>query len=134
MDSRSNRVVTPTAIMTPVRVAGTTVSRASLHNGDYIKLKDIRLKDTVLIYKAGDIIPEVSQVVLDKRPKDSEEYQLPTHCPVCGSELVHLDEEVALRCINPEMPCSNERRFEPLCFKKCDEYRWVGAARTRTDV
>ncbi|HFD3495993.1 TPA: NAD-dependent DNA ligase LigA [Enterococcus faecium] len=97
-------VVTPTAVMTPVRVAGTTVSRASLHNGDYIKLKDIRLKDTVLIYKAGDIIPEVSQVVLDKRPKDSEEYQLPTHCPVCGSELVHLDEEVALRCINPKCP------------------------------
>ncbi|EGP4987453.1 TPA: NAD-dependent DNA ligase LigA [Enterococcus faecium] len=97
-------VVTPTAIMTPVRVAGTTVSRASLHNGDYIKLKDIRLNDTVLIYKAGDIIPEVSQVVLDKRPKDSEEYQLPTHCPVCGSELVHLDEEVALRCINPKCP------------------------------
>ncbi|EFF37412.1 DNA ligase, NAD-dependent [Enterococcus faecium E980] len=97
-------VVTPTAIMTPVRVAGTTVSRASLHNGDYIKLKDIRLKDTVLIYKAGDIIPEVSQVVMDKRPKDSEEYQLPTHCPVCGSELVHLDEEVALRCINPKCP------------------------------
>lgn len=97
-------VVTPTAIMTPVRVAGTTVSRASLHNGDYIKLKDIRLKDTVLIYKAGDIIPEVSQVVLDKRPKDSEEYKLPTHCPVCGSELVHLDEEVALRCINPKCP------------------------------
>ncbi|MCL6152619.1 NAD-dependent DNA ligase LigA [Enterococcus faecium] len=97
-------VVTPTAIMTPVRVAGTTVSRASLHNGDYIKLKDIRLKDTVLIYKAGDIIPEVSQVVLDKRPKDSEEYQLLTHCPVCGSELVHLDEEVALRCINPKCP------------------------------
>lgn len=97
-------VVTPTAIMTPVRVVGTTVSRASLHNGDYIKLKDIRLKDTVLIYKAGDIIPEVSQVVLDKRPKDSEEYQLPTHCPVCGSELVHLDEEVALRCINPKCP------------------------------
>ncbi|EGO9938311.1 TPA: NAD-dependent DNA ligase LigA [Enterococcus faecium] len=97
-------VVTPTAIMTPVRVAGTTVSRASLHNGDYIKLKDIRLKDTVLIYKAGDIIPEVSQVVLDKRPKDSEEYRLPTHCPVCGSELVHLDEEVALRCINPKCP------------------------------
>ncbi len=102
-------VVTPTAIMTPVRVAGTTVSRASLHNGDYIKLKDIRLKDTVLIYKAGDIIPEVSQVVLDKRPKDSEEYQLPTHCPVCGSELVHLDEEVALRCINPKCPAQMKK-------------------------
>ena len=97
-------VVTPTAIMTPVRVAGTTVSRASLHNGDYIKMKDIRLNDTVQIYKAGDIIPEVAQVVFEKRPADSEEYQLPSHCPVCQSELVHLDEEVALRCINPKCP------------------------------
>lgn len=97
-------VVTPTAIMTPVRVAGTTVSRASLHNGDYIKLKDIRLNDIVRIYKAGDIIPEVAQVVLDQRPADSEPYVLPTHCPICHSELVHLDEEVALRCINPKCP------------------------------
>lgn len=97
-------VVTPTAIMTPVRVAGTTVSRASLHNGDYIKLKDIRLNDIVRIYKAGDIIPEVAQVVLDQRPADSEPYVLPTHCPICYSELVHLDEEVALRCINPKCP------------------------------
>ncbi|MGL9893612.1 NAD-dependent DNA ligase LigA [Enterococcus sp. DIV0806c] len=97
-------VVTPTAIMTPVRVAGTTVSRASLHNGDYIQMKDIRLNDTVQIYKAGDIIPEVAQVILDKRPKDSEPYKLPEHCPVCHSELVHLDEEVALRCINPKCP------------------------------
>ena len=90
--------------MTPVRVAGTTVSRASLHNGDYIKLKDIRLNDIVRIYKAGDIIPEVAQVVLDQRPADSEPYVLPTHCPICHSELVHLDEEVALRCINPKCP------------------------------
>ena len=97
-------VVTPTAIMTPVRVAGTTVSRASLHNGDYIKMKDIRLNDTVQIYKAGDIIPEVAQVVFEKRPDDSEEYPLPLLCPVCQSELVHLDEEVALRCINPKCP------------------------------
>lgn len=97
-------VVTPTAIMTPVRVAGTTVSRASLHNGDYIKLKDIRLNDIVRIYKAGDIIPEVAQVVLDQRPADSEPYVLPTHCPICHSELVHLVEEVALRCINPKCP------------------------------
>lgn len=97
-------VVTPTAIMTPVRVAGTTVSRASLHNGDYIKLKDIRLNDIIRIYKAGDIIPEVAQVVLDQRPADSEPYVLPTHCPICHSELVHLDEEVALRCINPKCP------------------------------
>lgn len=97
-------VVTPTAIMTPVRVAGTTVSRASLHNGDYIQMKDIRLNDTVQIYKAGDIIPEVAQVILDKRSKDSEPYKMPEHCPVCHSELVHLDEEVALRCINPKCP------------------------------
>jgi DNA ligase (NAD+) len=97
-------VVTPTAIMTPVRVAGTTVSRASLHNGDYIKMKDIRLHDFVRIYKAGDIIPEVAQVVMEKRSRDSEPYVLPTHCPICHSELVHLDEEVALRCINPKCP------------------------------
>lgn len=97
-------VVTPTAVMTPVRVAGTTVSRASLHNADYIHLKDIRLHDTVMIYKAGDIIPEVSAVMMEKRPTDSLAYQIPTHCPVCDSELVHLDEEVALRCINPKCP------------------------------
>ncbi|BBM18010.1 DNA ligase [Enterococcus avium] len=97
-------VLTPTAIMEPVRLAGTTVGRASLHNSDYIEKKDIRLKDTILVYKAGDIIPEVSRVILDKRPEDSEPYRIPTKCPICGSELVHLDEEVALRCINPKCP------------------------------
>ena len=97
-------VVTPTAVMTPVRVAGTTVSRASLHNVDFIHMKGIRLKDHVIIYKAGDIIPEVAQVLLDKRGADSQEFEAPTHCPVCDSELVHLDEEVALRCINPKCP------------------------------
>lgn len=97
-------VLTPTAIMEPVRLAGTTVGRASLHNSDYIEKKDIRLKDTILVYKAGDIIPEVSRVILDKRPEDSEPYPIPTKCPICGSELVHFDEEVALRCINPKCP------------------------------
>ena len=97
-------VLTPTAIMEPVRLAGTTVGRASLHNSDYIEKKDIRLKDTILVYKAGDIIPEVAQVILEKRPNNSEPYPVPTHCPICGSELVHLDEEVALRCINPKCP------------------------------
>lgn len=97
-------VVTPTAVMTPVRVAGTTVSRASLHNVDFIQMKDIRLKDTVIIYKAGDIIPEVSKVLTDKRSDDSQPYPIPTHCPICDSELIHLDEEVALRCINPKCP------------------------------
>lgn len=97
-------VVTPTAVMTPVRVAGSTVSRASLHNADYIEMKDIRLKDHVVIYKAGDIIPEVSRVLKDKRPEESQPYEMPEHCPVCESELVHLEEEVALRCINPKCP------------------------------
>lgn len=97
-------VVTPTAVMTPVKVAGTTVSRASLHNRDYIEAKDIRLNDQVVIYKAGDIIPEVAYVITDKRPVDSQVYDIPTRCPVCESELVHLAEEVALRCVNPKCP------------------------------
>lgn len=97
-------VVTPTAVMTPVKVAGTTVSRASLHNRNYIEAKDIRLNDQVVIYKAGDIIPEVAYVITDKRPVDSQVYDIPTRCPVCESELVHLAEEVALRCVNPKCP------------------------------
>lgn len=96
--------VTPTAVMDPVQLAGTTVSRASLHNPDYLKEKDVRLGDTVYLHKAGDIIPEISKVDLSKRPADSEPYQIPTKCPACGSELVHLDDEVALRCINPMCP------------------------------
>ena len=96
--------VTPTAVMDPVQLAGTTVSRASLHNPDYLKEKDVRLGDTVFLHKAGDIIPEISKVDLSKRPADSEPYEIPTQCPACGSKLVHLDDEVALRCINPMCP------------------------------
>lgn len=97
-------VVTPTAVMTPVHLAGTTVGRASLHNMDLIRERDIRIGDKVMIHKAGDIIPEVTRVLLDKRPADSQAYEAPTHCPICDSELVHLDEEVALRCLNPMCP------------------------------
>lgn len=97
-------VVTPTAVMDSVRLAGTTVSRASLHNADLIQAKDIRLNDTVMIHKAGDIIPEVTRVLTEYRKSDSIPCVIPTHCPVCQSELVHLDEEVALRCINPMCP------------------------------
>ncbi|MGX7063675.1 NAD-dependent DNA ligase LigA [Enterococcus cecorum] len=101
-------VVTPTAVMDPVVVAGTTVSRASLHNMDYIEAKDLRINDHVLIYKAGDIIPEVDHAIVEKREAASTPYPKPTHCPVCGSELVHLEEEVALRCINPK--CSAQMK------------------------
>ncbi|MGP3639717.1 MAG: NAD-dependent DNA ligase LigA [Lactobacillus sp.] len=97
-------VVTPTAVMDEVTLAGTTVSRASLHNPDYLREKDIRIGDTVKLHKAGDIIPEISTYVKDKRQVDSQPYEIPTKCPSCDSELVHLDEEVALRCINPQCP------------------------------
>lgn len=97
-------VVTPTAIMDPVQLAGTTVQRASLHNEDLIHERDIRLLDTVVVHKAGDIIPEVTRVILDERPEESQPYLIPTHCPACDSELIHLEEEVALRCMNPKCP------------------------------
>lgn len=97
-------VVTPTAELEPVRVAGTIVRRASLHNEDLIREKDIRIGDYVVVKKAGDIIPEVVNVIFDKRTGEEEEYHMPTHCPACESELVRLEEEVALRCINPTCP------------------------------
>ena len=96
-------VVTPTANLTPVQLAGTTVSRATLHNVDYIAEKDIHQNDTVIVYKAGDIIPAVLRVVKDKRVSD-QAIAIPTHCPSCQSELLHFEDEVALRCINPLCP------------------------------
>lgn len=97
-------VLTPTAILEPVLVAGTTVGRASLHNEDLIREKDIRIGDTVIIRKAGDIIPEVVAVVIEERKEEFLEFQMPTHCPVCESELVRIEGEVALRCVNPQCP------------------------------
>ena len=96
-------VVTPTANLTPVQLAGTTVRRATLHNVDYIAEKDIHQDDTVIVYKAGDIIPAVLRVVKDKRVSD-QALAVPTHCPSCQSELLHFEDEVALRCINPLCP------------------------------
>lgn len=97
-------VVTPTAVMDPVQLAGTTVRRASLHNIDLMKERDIRLEDTVVIHKAGDIIPEVTRVILEKRPETSKPYEFPTTCPVCHEKLEHLEDEVAIRCLNPKCP------------------------------
>ena len=97
-------VVTPTAVMDPVQLAGTTVRRASLHNIDLMKERDIRLEDTVVIHKAGDIIPEVTRVILEKRPATSQPYEFPTTCPVCHEKLEHLEDEVAIRCLNPKCP------------------------------
>ncbi|MFX3629162.1 MAG: NAD-dependent DNA ligase LigA [Ectobacillus sp.] len=97
-------VVTPTAVLEPVRVAGTIVRRASLHNEDLIREKDIHIGDYVVVKKAGDIIPEVVNVLTERRTGEEREFHMPSHCPECESELVRLEGEVALRCINPMCP------------------------------
>lgn len=119
-------VVTPTAVMDPVQLAGTTVSRASLHNPDYIKEKDIRIGDTVKLFKAGDIIPEVATVVLKKRPVDSQPYSIPTECPECHAPLVHLDDEVALRCINPKCPAQVKESLTHFASRNAMDIRGLG--------
>ena len=117
-------VVTPTAVMSPVQLAGTKVQRASLHNVDYIKNLDIRLHDRVILQKAGDIIPEVVSVLVDQRPEDSEPLSIPDHCPVCQSKLVRLDEEVALRCIN--LACPAQQLAQISHFTSRDAMNIVG--------
>lgn len=124
-------VVTPTAIMEPISVAGSTVQRASLHNVDLIKARDVRINDTVIIHKAGDIIPEVLRVVLDERPKDSEPYEIPEECPACGSELTHLEEEVALRCINPSCPAQASERVIHFASRNAMDIDGLGEQRVR---
>lgn len=117
-------VVTPTANMTPVLLAQTTVARATLHNVDYIEEKDIRIGDHVLIYKAGDIIPKVGKVLLDKRPEGLEGLETPTKCPECGSELIHFEDEVALRCVNPLCPAQIREKL--IHFASRDAMNIVG--------
>ena len=97
-------VVTPTANLDPVLVAGSTVQRATLHNEDYIREKDIRIGDRVILRKAGDIIPEIVAPLVDERTGEEEEFHMPSHCPACEAELVKIEEEVALRCVNPSCP------------------------------
>ena len=93
------------------------MQRASFHNEDLIREKDIRIGEHVIIRKAGDIIPEVVAVIIEERKGDAVPYEMPTNCPVCESELVRIEEEVALRCVNPTMSCSNHRRDYPFCSR-----------------
>ncbi|TDT58406.1 NAD-dependent DNA ligase LigA [Fonticella tunisiensis] len=102
-------VITPTAILEPVRIAGSTVSRATLHNEDYIKEKDIRIGDSVIIQKAGEIIPEVVEVVFDDRDGDEVEFKMPDICPSCGSKVVRESGEAAVRCTNMSCPAQLKR-------------------------
>ena len=97
-------VLTPTAVLTPVKLSGSTISRATLHNEDFIRSKDIRIGDTVVINKAGEIIPEVLHVVKEKRTGAEEEYFMPTECPECGWKTERLNGEAAIRCTNPHCP------------------------------
>ena len=120
-------VVTPTANLTPVQLAGTTVSRATLHNVDYIAEKDIHQNDTVIVYKAGDIIPAVLRVVKDKRVSD-QAIAIPTHCPSCQSELLHFEDEVALRCINPLCPAQIKEGLNHLASRDAMNITGLGPA------
>lgn len=119
-------VITPRAELTPVFVAGSTVARATLHNQDYIDMKDIRVGDTVVIQKAGDVIPAVVRVVTEKRPENSSSFTLPTHCPECETETVRIDGEVALRCPNPLCPAKLERRIRHFVSKPAMDIDGMG--------
>lgn len=121
-------VLTPNAELEPVRLAGTTVSRATLHNRKYIRDLDIRVGDTVVVQKAGDIIPEVVRVVAEKRPADSRPYEMPAVCPVCGGGLVPDESGIALRCGNAECPAKIRRRLEHFCSKGAMDIEGLGPA------
>ncbi|NQK45193.1 NAD-dependent DNA ligase LigA [Streptococcus suis] len=120
-------VVTPTANLSPVQLAGTTVSRATLHNVDYIAEKDIRIGDTVIVYKAGDIIPAVLKVV-DKCRKDQEVMPVPSQCPSCQSDLQHYEDEVALRCINPICPSQLMSKLEHFASRDAMNIAGLGSS------
>ena len=120
-------VVTPTANLTPVQLAGTTVSRATLHNVDYIAEKDIHQEDTVIVYKAGDIIPAVLRVVKEKRVSD-QALAIPSHCPSCQGELLHFEDEVALRCINPLCPAQRKEGLNHFASRDAMNITGLGPA------
>ncbi|HFU3946038.1 TPA: NAD-dependent DNA ligase LigA [Streptococcus suis] len=120
-------VVTPTANLSPVQLAGTTVSRATLHNVDYIAEKDIRIDDTVIVYKAGDIIPAVLKVV-DKYRTDQEVMPVPSQCPSCQSDLQHYEDEVALRCINPICPSQLMSKLEHFASRDAMNIAGLGSS------
>ena len=120
--------VTPMAILEPVRLAGSVISKTTLHNFDYVKTKDIKIGDTVVIQKAGDVIPEVINVVKSKRTGDEKEYNVPTICPVCGEKLEKLENEVALRCTNSECPALTYRSLVHFASRDAMDISGLGGA------
>ncbi|MBZ4666011.1 NAD-dependent DNA ligase LigA [Mahella sp.] len=124
-------VLTPTAVLEPVRLAGTTVSRATLHNEDYIKEKDIRIGDHVLVQKAGDIIPEVVSVIKEKRTGNERPFEIPNKCPICGSDAVRIDGEAARRCTGVSCPAQVERGLIHFASRDAMDIEGLGPAVVR---
>jgi DNA ligase (NAD+) len=124
-------VLTPTAVLEPVRLAGTTVSRATLHNEDYIKEKDIRIGDHVLVQKAGDIIPEVVSVIKEKRTGNELPFEMPNKCPICGSDAVRIDGEAARRCTGVSCPAQVERGLIHFASRDAMDIEGLGPAVVR---
>ena len=121
-------VLTPVAQLKPTTLAGTTVSRATLHNAEEMERKDVRVGDTVIVEKAGEIIPAVLRVVKEKRPLESAPFVFPATCPECGSETRRLEGEVALRCINIECPAQVRGRLEHFASRQCMDIEGLGIA------
>ena len=121
-------VLTPVAQLKPTTLAGTTVSRATLHNAEEMERKEVRVGDTVVVEKAGEIIPAVLRVIKEKRPSGSSPFVFPTICPECGSETRKLEGEVALRCINVECPAQVRGRLEHFSSRQCMDIEGLGIA------
>ncbi len=125
-------VLSPNAVLEPLRLAGTTVSRATLHNMDYIREKQIKIGDTAWVQKAGDIIPEVVEVVFEKRTGEEQEFIMPQHCPVCGSEVVREEGEAAYRCTGIECPAQLSRSIEHFVSRDAMNIDGLGPAIIQT--
>lgn len=119
-------VLTPVAEFDPVTVAGSTIARATLHNLDEIRRKDVRPGDTIIVHKAGDVIPEVVGPVLDKRPADAVEWDMPEACPACGSPVVHEGDEVAYRCVSLDCPAQLKERLIHWVSRGCMDVDGLG--------
>ncbi len=119
-------VLTPVAELRPVELAGSTIARATLHNADQIARQDIRVGDHVWLVKAGDVIPAVDSVIVEKRAEGAAEFKMPTKCPVCGGEVRRMEGEVALRCVNPVCPAQLLRRVEHFASRNALDIRALG--------
>ncbi|MGN1011862.1 MAG: NAD-dependent DNA ligase LigA, partial [Clostridia bacterium] len=125
-------VLTPLGILEPVLLAGSVISKVSLHNSDYLEEKDLRIGDHVMIHKAGDVIPEVVCSLPEKREADSEPFVFPENCPVCGQSVVRLEEEVALRCVNESCPGRIKENIKHFVSKNAMDIEGLGPAITET--